>query len=158
MKTITLPQLCLICLAFAFQASGGETNFPVTISWKQKITNSVPFTEFPALMYRVSATIVSTQTLVVARFAQRSDTGQIETHDATDYRPRALVEKSGEFEMRSWGNLTELMFRMSGLRGTGTVRIAVYEAQKEDDPSQKRKYRAGRQLSDWIEVSASLPP
>lgn len=53
MKTTTLPQFCLICLAFAFQASGGETNFPVTISWKQKITNSVLFTEFPALIMKI---------------------------------------------------------------------------------------------------------
>jgi hypothetical protein len=157
MKTTPITLFCVFSIALAFRALGADTNFPVTISWKQTITNTVPFTEFPSIMYRVSGSIVTTQALVVARFSQRGSTGEIETHDATDYRPRALVEKSGEFEMRPWGNMTRVLFITAGrLSGSGTIRIALYEAQKDTDPNHKGQYRAGRQLSDWIELSASL--
>ena len=125
------------------------------ISLQNNVNGEILMVSIPNLKYERLNDSAPRQVLVGAIFSYKKGDGSLGHTEGYYLEPVAATDTSGTIQAFPWNQMLQMQFGvLGGLRGSGTLKIAVFKAIPKNDP--KQKFEVGKQLSNAIQMSVRL--
>lgn len=125
------------------------------ISLQNDVNGEILMVSIPNLKYERLNDSAPRQVLVGAIFSYKKGDGSLGHTEGYYLEPVAATDTSGTIQAFPWNQMLQMQFGvLGGLRGSGTLKIAVFKAIPKNDP--KQKFEVGKQLSNAIQMSVRL--